>query len=100
MAAHFGDRSGSGVEIGADQVAPLLGIELRGDRGRADQIAEHHREIAAFAGCIRRAAIESASAGVGGAADGCVGSSRDRSGAAAPLLSAAMAFKDFAAVAE
>ena len=30
MTAHFGDRSGSGIEIGADEVAPLLGIELRG----------------------------------------------------------------------
>ena len=50
MAAHFGNRSRSGVEIGADQVAPLLGIELRGNAGRADQIAEHDREIAALAG--------------------------------------------------
>ena len=56
MAAHFGDRSGSGVKIGADQVAPFLGIELRGDRGRADQIAEHHREIAALASRYRRLA--------------------------------------------
>ena len=57
MTAHFGDRSGSGVEIGADEIAPLLGIELRGDRGRADQIAEHHCEIAALAGryyCLAR----------------------------------------------
>ena len=57
MTAHFGDRGGSGVEIGADEIAPLLSIELRGDRGRADQIAEHHREIAAlahgFSGCTR-----------------------------------------------
>ena len=50
MAAHLVDRRRSGVEIGADEVAPLLGIELRGNAGRADQIAEHHREIAALAG--------------------------------------------------
>ena len=50
VAAHFGDRSGSGVEIGTHEVAPFLGIELRGDRGRAHQIAEHHREIAALTG--------------------------------------------------
>ena len=50
VAAHFGDRGGSGVEIGADEVAPFLGIELRGDRGRADQIAEHDGEIAALTG--------------------------------------------------
>jgi hypothetical protein len=49
MAAHFGNRGGSGIEISADQIAPFLGIELRGNRRRADQIAEHDREIAALA---------------------------------------------------
>ena len=49
MAAHLRHRRRSGIEISADQVAPLLGIELRGNAGRADEIAEHHREIAAFA---------------------------------------------------
>ena len=29
MTAHFGNRSGSGVEVGADEIAPFLGIELR-----------------------------------------------------------------------
>ena len=48
MTAHFGDGSGSGIEIGADQVAPLLGIELRGNRGRSDQIAKHDGEISTF----------------------------------------------------
>ena len=48
MTAHFGNRSGSGVEIGADEIAPLLGIELRGDAGRADEIAEHDGEVAPF----------------------------------------------------
>ena len=52
MTAHFDDCSGSGVEIGADQVAPLFSVELRGDCGRADQIAEHHRKVATLTGCI------------------------------------------------
>ena len=34
MAAHLGHRRRSGIEIGADQIAPLLGIELRGNAGR------------------------------------------------------------------
>ena len=50
MAAHFRHRGGSRIEIRANQVAPLLGIELRGNAGRVDQVAEHHREIAALAG--------------------------------------------------
>ena len=54
MAAHLRHRRRGGIEIGADQVAPLLGIKLRGNAGRTDQIAEHHREIAALACGIRR----------------------------------------------
>jgi hypothetical protein len=50
MATHLGDRSRRGVEIGSDKVAPFLGIELGGNAGRADQIAEHHCEIATLAG--------------------------------------------------
>ena len=50
MAAHLRHRRRGGVEIGADEIAPLLGIELRGNAGRTDEIAEHHREIAALAG--------------------------------------------------
>ena len=57
MAAHLRHRRRSGVEIGADQVAPFLGIELRGNAGRADQIAEHHREIAALAGGFGRGGV-------------------------------------------
>jgi hypothetical protein len=37
------DRRRGGVEIGADEVASLLGIKLRGNAGRTYQIAEHHR---------------------------------------------------------
>jgi hypothetical protein len=38
VTAHFGDCGGSSVEIGTDEITPLLGIELRGDRRRTDQI--------------------------------------------------------------
>ena len=50
MAAHLGHRRRSGIEIGADEVAPLLGVEPRGNPGRTHQVAEHHREIAALGG--------------------------------------------------
>ena len=39
-----------GIEIGANQVAPFLGIEPRGNSGRTDEIAEQNRGVAAFAG--------------------------------------------------
>ena len=48
VTAHFRNRGRSGVEIGPDEIAPLLGVELRGNPGRAYQVAEHHREIAAL----------------------------------------------------
>ena len=54
MAAHLRHRRRGRVEIGADQIAPLLGIELRGNAGRAHQIAKHHREMAALAGGFDR----------------------------------------------
>ena len=56
MAAHLGHRRRGGIEIAADKVAPFLGIELRGNAGRAHQIAEHHREIAALASGFGRGA--------------------------------------------
>ena len=54
MTAHLRHRRRGGIEIGADEVAPLLGIELRGNAGRTDQIAEHHREVAPLAGGFDR----------------------------------------------
>ena len=39
-------------------LAHVLGIEPRGKRGRADKIAEHHRELAALGGVRRRARID------------------------------------------
>ena len=53
LAAHFRHCRRSGIEIGADEVAPFLGVEPRGDAGRIHQIAEHHRDMAAFAGSFR-----------------------------------------------
>ena len=36
------------IEIGVDEVAPVLRIELRGEARRADKIAEHDRDRTAF----------------------------------------------------
>jgi hypothetical protein len=52
MAAHLRHRRRGGVKIGADEVAPFLGIELRRNAARADQIAEHDREITPLAGSL------------------------------------------------
>ena len=40
-----GDDLGDGAVIRADDLAQILGIEPRGERRRADQIAEHHRQL-------------------------------------------------------
>ena len=40
------DRIGGRAMIPRDRLAPLLGIEPTGDRGRADQVAEQHRQMA------------------------------------------------------
>jgi hypothetical protein len=45
--AHLGHRCGGCIKIGADKLAPFFSVELFGDAGRPDQIAEHE---AAFAG--------------------------------------------------
>ena len=42
MAAVLADRLGGGVEIGSDEIAPILGVERGREAGRSDQIAEHH----------------------------------------------------------
>jgi hypothetical protein len=42
------DDLGSGLLIGLDDVMEIFGIELGGELGRAHQVAEHHRELAAF----------------------------------------------------
>jgi hypothetical protein len=50
VAAHLRDRCRSGVDISANQIAPLFGIELGGNAGRIHEIAEHHCDVAALAG--------------------------------------------------
>ena len=39
------DDLGDAAVVGADHVAQVLGVEPRGERGRADEVAEHDREL-------------------------------------------------------
>jgi hypothetical protein len=48
VAAYLSHCRLGGIEIGTDEITPLLGSELSRKPGRIHQIAEHHREIAAF----------------------------------------------------
>ena len=43
-----GDHLGDGAVIGADDLAQILRIEPRRQRRRADEVAEHHRQLPAF----------------------------------------------------
>ena len=54
LAAHLRHCRRRGVEICSNQVAPFLGIELRGNAGRIHQIAKRNREIAALADSRRQ----------------------------------------------
>src|SRR6516162_3112884 len=54
-AIEFGYRSSDGVVIGGDDLAQILGIESSGELGRADQIAEHHRQLPTLGGGRRSA---------------------------------------------
>ena len=60
-AVELGDDFGDGAVIRGDDLAQILGIEPRRQRGRADQVAEHHRQLPAFgigrSRCIARCAI-------------------------------------------
>ncbi len=42
------DRLGDGATVGADDLPQIFGVQPRGERGRADEVAEHHRQLAAF----------------------------------------------------
>ena len=53
MPAKLGHRSRSLVEIGIDEVAPVFGVELRGEACRADEVAKHYRDRAAFGRCLK-----------------------------------------------
>ena len=45
----LGRHLGDGAMVGGDDLAQILGIEPRRQRGRADEIAEHHRQLTPFA---------------------------------------------------
>ena len=44
------DDLGDAAMVCGDDLAQILGIELRGKRGRAHEIAEHHRQLPALGG--------------------------------------------------
>ncbi len=48
VAAQARHRRGGLVEIGVDEIAPILGVEPRRQARRADEIAKHHRDRAAL----------------------------------------------------
>ena len=48
VALEPGDLAGDGVLVGADDLAHLLRVEPGRERGRADQVDEHDRELAAL----------------------------------------------------
>ena len=47
-AVEAADRLGDGAVVGADQLTQILRVKTGRQRGRADQIAEHHRQLPAF----------------------------------------------------
>ena len=87
------DRGGDARLIGADNLPQILGIEPRRECGRADEIAEHHAERAAFGRGLGRT----------GRSTGLAMGRRDRTGSSAGLSSrrnAAIASSKLAAMAE
>jgi hypothetical protein len=54
MAIKAAYRCGSRTMITRDRIAPLLGVKPGGDPGRADQVAEQHRQMPPLAGHVRR----------------------------------------------
>ena len=57
------DDLGDGAVIRADHLAQILGIEPRRERRRADQVAEHHRELTPFRSLDARGGVGLAGAG-------------------------------------
>jgi hypothetical protein len=60
VAHEFGDKAviarddaGNGVLIGADLLAQFLGVKPHRQRRRADEIAEHHRQLPPLGGVLR-----------------------------------------------
>ena len=50
IAAEPGDDVGRAGVVGGNDLAQILRIKPGGERGRADEIAEHHRDLAALGG--------------------------------------------------
>ena len=49
----LGDLLGAATVIGTDDLAHVLGVQPSRQRGRADEVAEHDRELAALGGIMR-----------------------------------------------
>ena len=49
----LGDLLGAATVIGTDDLAHVLGVEPSRERGRADEVAKHDRELAALGGVQR-----------------------------------------------
>ena len=47
-AVEAADRIGDGAVVVADQLAQILRVKTRRQRRRADEVAEHHRQLPAF----------------------------------------------------
>jgi len=59
-----GDHFSDGTVVSGDDLAQILGIEPRGKCGRADEIAEHHRQLPTLGfGCCRHGSTERGDAG-------------------------------------
>jgi hypothetical protein len=54
MPTHLRNGRGRRVEVAADEIAPVLGVERGGEAGRADEIAEQDREMAALGALLPR----------------------------------------------
>jgi hypothetical protein len=50
VAAEAHDRTGCGVLVLRDDLAPLLGVELLRERRRANEVAEENRQMPPLAG--------------------------------------------------
>ena len=48
------DDLGAGLMVGAYDFPQVFGVELRGERGRADQVTEHHGQLPPFGGSPSR----------------------------------------------
>ena len=65
--AGSGDEIGAAAVVRADDLAHVLGVEPGRERGRADEVAEHDRELTALGGVQRGAAGAAAATATAGA---------------------------------